>query len=333
MASYCFKFVVLATTTLLLLVVVPVADSLSSPSPVMMGMTLNNGNNNGMTKIEGAAVKRFTQYNKLCKTCPTLLQPKIATLEELIMGLSTTDRQELLNNVAERMEITEQQQQDPQQTDTKMLACSSPENLFKFQTGTDAIITASANTKSKKPSVSNSNKKGEEKMTSASNSNSNSKNQIKIKTPPSRTIVNNKIEKVRLKFESNKHKLTQVTYLVNVTTLLLSSRGRKSGNDDGDNDEDIDDDDGINNTITTTISDPTVYHAIDELQIMTRSELKMARLKYMACCSKYQQKIAKSRLKMYKLVLEQEEQEPYNNKGEEEQQQQHQLIGQSFVLL
>jgi hypothetical protein len=304
-------------------------------------MNKNNGNN-GMTKIEGAAVKRFTQYNKLCKTCPTLLQPKIATLEELIMGLSKTDRQELLDNVAERMEMTEQQQQhqDTQQTETQMTACSSSEDLFKFQTGTDAIITTSTDTKSKKPLLSNSNKKEEEKKmtpSSNSNSNSNSKNQITIKTSPKSTIVNNKFDKVRLKYESNKHKLTQVTYLVNITTLLLSSRGRKSDNYDSDDDEDIDDidGDGINNTITAmmmsksttsataTTNDPTVYHAIDELQIMTRSELKMARLKYMACCSKYQQKIAKSRLKIYKLTLEQE-QETYDSSKEQEQQKQNQ---------
>ena len=46
-------------------------------------------------------------------------------------------------------------------------------------------------------------------------------------------------------------------------------------------------------------TDPAVYHGMEELQAMSRDELKLQRLKYVAQKIKCDQKLAKSRVKMY----------------------------------
>ena len=58
-----------------------------------------------MTKLETSAVQRMTKdFGKLCKNCPTLLQPRVDTLTEMIMGLPAAEREELLATVAQRVE-------------------------------------------------------------------------------------------------------------------------------------------------------------------------------------------------------------------------------------
>jgi hypothetical protein len=56
-----------------------------------------------LDKVETAAVK-FLAYDKLCDACPTRLQPRVETLKEMIMGLQEREREELLANVARRVE-------------------------------------------------------------------------------------------------------------------------------------------------------------------------------------------------------------------------------------
>ena len=65
----------------------------------------NNSHDGGLSTVEAKRVQRFTTgYDKLCKTCPTLLQPRVDTLTEMIVGLTKDERKELMANVARRLE-------------------------------------------------------------------------------------------------------------------------------------------------------------------------------------------------------------------------------------
>jgi hypothetical protein len=81
-------------------------------------------------RLEAAAIKRFREFDKLCKTCPTTLKPRVETLTEMILGLSDAERKELWNAVARRLE----EQED-------VGGVQTPEDVFKFQTGVDAATT------------------------------------------------------------------------------------------------------------------------------------------------------------------------------------------------
>jgi hypothetical protein len=82
-------------------------------------------------RLEAAAIKRFREFDKLCKTCPTTLKPRVETLTEMILGLSDAERKELWNAVARRLEEQEDVGSGVQ----------TPEDVFKFQTGVDAATT------------------------------------------------------------------------------------------------------------------------------------------------------------------------------------------------
>lgn len=79
------------------------------------------------SRVEVAAIKRFREFEKLCKTCPTTLKPRVETLTEMIVGLTDNEREELWSNVASRLE----QEQGA--------GAKTPEDVYKFQTGADAV--------------------------------------------------------------------------------------------------------------------------------------------------------------------------------------------------
>jgi len=203
-----------------------------------------------LSKVEAAAAKRFKNYDKLCKTCPTLLQPKIATLEEMIVGLSITEREELLQNVARRCE----QQQEEEATSSIQTA----EDVFRFQTGSDAIIEVPDNKSRNEPSSTT-----REKIFSKQKS-------------------MGKMDKTRAKFEESKASVAHFQRLLDETNTLLAGKAPPA---------------------KTDTTDSSIYHCIDELQKMSRAELKMQRLKYVAQKTKYGQKMAKCRVKLYEATL------------------------------
>jgi hypothetical protein len=54
-----------------------------------------------LDRIESKAVEKFTtQYEKLCKTCPTRLQPRVDTIIQMISGLPAIEREELFSKIA-----------------------------------------------------------------------------------------------------------------------------------------------------------------------------------------------------------------------------------------
>mmetsp|Transcript_34864 Transcript_34864/g.82134 ORF Transcript_34864/g.82134 Transcript_34864/m.82134 type:complete len:265 (-) Transcript_34864:150-944(-) len=57
-----------------------------------------------LTKIEEKSVQRMTkQFDKLCKTCPTRLQPRVDTITEMIVNLEEKERLEIFANVEMRL--------------------------------------------------------------------------------------------------------------------------------------------------------------------------------------------------------------------------------------
>lgn len=210
-------------------------------------------NVNSMSKIEASGVKRFTVgYNKLCKNCPTRLQPRVDTLTEMILGLPERERDELMQNVAKRLlEAPNREEENPK--------IVSSVGVYEIQTSGIEVM------KPKKPKI----KQEKIKALSAQKS---------VQDPTNKSKLLRKMEKSRIKFECNKNKVARVKRLLEVTNMLLSRHSAEP-------------------TIGT--ADNGWYHEICLLQQQSRDELKMERLKFVAQRAKYEQKVAKQRLKLY----------------------------------
>lgn len=92
------------------------------------------GAGEGLSKLEKKSVQRFTTgYGKLCKTCPTLLQPRVDTLTEMIIGLTGAERMELMSNVARRLDDEVGASSNERTTDTKR-GIQSSMDTYNFQT-------------------------------------------------------------------------------------------------------------------------------------------------------------------------------------------------------
>lgn len=143
-----------------------------------------------MNKLEAAAVKRFTFYDKLCKTCPTLLRPRVETLTKMVMGLSAGEREELLANVGRLME------------EGYVSEVRTARDVYDFQVAaraTGSSFRTGADTAADPRPTGNA---GQE-------------NRVDIGK------LQRKMEKMRGKFEANKLKAARASRLLEVTTLLL----------------------------------------------------------------------------------------------------------------
>jgi len=210
-------------------------------------------------RIETARAKRFQEFHKLCKTCPTLLQPKVDTLTEIVLGLSEPEREELWSNVARRI-----QEQD------NVSGIKTPEEVYKFQTGQDAVTTPK-----------------EEKVDSLATKELSTEALKEVSKPDDEleSKLLRKMVKTRSKIQEHKAKRARIQRLIHQATVLLSK----------------------NQPAKLDVCDETdsaIYHGIDELQQMSRTELKYQRLKYVAQKTKIEQKIAKYRLKLYGVSME-----------------------------
>jgi hypothetical protein len=97
----------------------------------------------GLSKLEKKSVQRFTTgYDKLCKTCPTLLQPRVDTLTEMIIGLTDAERNELMSNVARRLDDEVGATSSNERTTEIKRGIQSSMDTYNFQTSTSACIQA-----------------------------------------------------------------------------------------------------------------------------------------------------------------------------------------------
>lgn len=156
--------------------------------------TADSSSSSSMKSIEAAGVKRFTiGYDKLCKSCPTRLTPRVDTLTEMILGLPDEERDELMHNVAKRL----QEAQNHQEGEAKVV---SPRDVYEFQTSGVAEKPPKKQ-KMKKEKSSANNRQREE----ADNSK-----------------LSRKMDKARMKFACNKQHAARARRLLAVTNALLS---------------------------------------------------------------------------------------------------------------
>mmetsp|Transcript_244 Transcript_244/g.323 ORF Transcript_244/g.323 Transcript_244/m.323 type:complete len:343 (-) Transcript_244:207-1235(-) len=250
--------------------------------PLQSSLDSNNQSSPSLDKLETKAVQRFTiAYDKLCKTCPTRIKPRVDTLAEMIMGLHEIERQELLSIVSQRMKHEE------------FSNIKNDKDVYMFQT-------EGYTTKKDKLKV---NRKKEDDVMTFTVTNVDSNNAIAAatkQTEQQNSKLRNKISKTKSKYNQYKQKLIETQHLVSFITKLLSPSTTTSHHN-------LPEDGGGEDT-----QDIAIYHKMDELKSLqnNRTELKMERLKLMAVKAKLEQKIAKSRMKLYganlKLIGEEE---------------------------
>lgn len=212
-------------------------------------------------KIEAVGVQRFTRgYDKLCKSCPTRIQPRVDTLTEMIMGLPDIERDKLMQILAERLPGA----QDNSEAVGKV---TSSREVYEFQTA--GVAVKPDRKKKKTEAIQKANGEGELFAQSSLPENSAEEDEAK---PLAKLLK--KRDKVKKKFRSSKQDAARVLCLVAASKALLSG----------------------NNDIIEPIG---WYHDFDELKLMSRAELKMEHLKFMSQKAKHEQKIAKQRMKLY----------------------------------
>jgi len=175
----------------------PIVCILSSvPEIQQTQFTTTTDNDNGMNKLETASVKRFTiGYDKLCKNCPTRLQPRVDTLTEMILGLDDKEREELMSKVSKRL-LDAQLQQNGDDDRRKV---TSSKDVYDFQTAGEDIVLKKQ-------------KLEKEKRTHAKEEVSDN------------CRITKKMIKARGKLESNKQSAMRASRLLEVTIMLLSRR-------------------------------------------------------------------------------------------------------------
>lgn len=231
---------------------------------------MSNQDDPGLSKIEAAAVQRFTiTYDKLCKNCPTRLQPRVDTLAEMILGLPPDERDALLDRISRgRLE------QEEEQSKSSTPGARSPRDVYDFQTAGANLHVQPANGNEEK------NTRGQVAITK-------NEEEQGVKIVDAKLLK--KMEKARAKFDSNKQKLVKFRRLLAVTNALLAKDAC---------------------TTQPTIYDVANpidngwYHEIDALKGLSRTELKMERLKLAAQRAKCESKVAKGRLKLYKASVD-----------------------------
>ena len=148
----------------------------------------------GLSAVEAKRVQRFTTgYDKLCKTCPTLLQPRVDTLTEMIVGLTEDERKELMANVARRLE------EIGNEATGTMNRIQTSEDVYNFQTAGIDVSTCSGGEVKK------------EDVVLAVNPNQSS----------SEKLIR-KLEKTKAKFEYNRRKAAKARRLLACCNALLA---------------------------------------------------------------------------------------------------------------
>lgn len=232
-------------------------------------------------KIQSQAVKRFTiGYDKLCKNCPTRLQPRVDTLTEMIMGLESQEREELLQAVARRISDLESSSSSSSQSQQQGL--KTPEQVYLFQVGMNSeqkIVSTVRTTKKKKQGPSSSSQtavgivKDEKNGKASSRRNEKSKNIKVLKS----------MEDSKEKLSKSKLKLVQTNRLVEVVSLFLTE--------------------GTDITLPDSLMDISLEGEIRMLRDMGRPELKLQLLTYKEKKAKCEKAEAKSRKKCYAASL------------------------------
>lgn len=139
----------------------------------------------GLSKVDVVRVRKFTKnFDKLCKSCPTRIQPRVDTLTEMIFGLPVEERDELMDVISKRLKDAPTTDADEPQT----RMAQSPRAVYELQTAGVAVP----------------DKEEKEKKKS------------------SESKLRSKLDEARSKLESSKHKFEKASRLLKVTNALIA---------------------------------------------------------------------------------------------------------------
>jgi hypothetical protein len=158
-----------------------------------------------LSKIEVVRIKRFTVgFDKLCKSCPAKLQPRVDTLTEMILALPGKERDELMYNVAERLQLQAAQHNQVQVEE------EPKRDLSEFY----VVEPKKENTKKKKMKTNKQKTKKETHQSLLSSAN------VRVEEDHLKRL--RKRDKILVKIESSKRRVAQAGRLLEVTNALLS---------------------------------------------------------------------------------------------------------------
>jgi len=235
----------------------------------------NNYRVEGLSKLEAKSVQRFTTgYDKLCKTCPTLLRPRVDTLTEMIVGLSEDERAELMTNVARRLDEVGNER-------TTKRGIQTSRDTYDFQASSNTCMQVGLTAEPQEPRSS--------RDTYDFLASSSTCMQVDLTAEPQEPRSSNqklirKMEKARAKFEYNRRKAARARRLLACCKALLAR------------------DTLANEPTIYKVPNPLdndIYHDIDKLKKLSRQELKLERLKLHSQKLKFESKVSKARLKLY----------------------------------
>lgn len=233
-------------------------------------------------KLEAAAVKRFTTgYDKLCKNCPTRLQPRVDTLREMILGLTDEERLELMSTV-------ERQVEERSKVGTEGAGVKTAREVYDFQVGMEgASLVQTAKKKVKltevnviveKPTRNGAKETRSKRAEKSKKCSANDLAALEVK-------LSSKLSKSRAKMEKSQLEHSRATRLITVATLLLAE--------------------GADAPLPQSVVKANDCNAaVDELRSMDASDLELQKLKYEATRAKCERKMAKIRVKMFAANLE-----------------------------
>ena len=145
-----------------------------------------------LAKVETKAIAKFnTGYNKLCKACPTRLQPRVDTLVEMILGLKEKERDEVLLKVSQRLD------------ENRLSTITTSEDVYNFQTHATNTLEQKQlqlQLQPPPPSLSKSNAKHDD----------------------DKKKLQHKMDKAKRKLDYNKQGIAKFKRLLEATTQLLS---------------------------------------------------------------------------------------------------------------
>uniref|UniRef100_A0A7S4JPJ9 Uncharacterized protein n=1 Tax=Odontella aurita TaxID=265563 RepID=A0A7S4JPJ9_9STRA len=243
-------------------------------------------------KLESAAVRRFTTgYDKLCKNCPTRLKPRVDTLAEMILGLSDSERDELMATVTKRAEEGAEGSAETSETKDGTRGARNAREVYDFQVEMEGASLIGTVTKKKAKSVRRNGvavrpmndsrqKKRIENMSTGDGKRS-SADDLAVRDAK----LSAKLTKSRSKLQKSQLDHSRTSRLLTVASLFLSEGGEAS--------------------LPPSVAGANDCNAdVDELRSMDVSELELQKLKYEATMAKCAGKMAKARVKMFASNLE-----------------------------
>jgi len=225
-----------------------------------------------LDKVEVSAVQRMTKgYDKLCKNCPTRLQPRVDTLTEMIVGLPADEREELFKMVTQRASAAGDAGEMHE-------GVSSPREVYDFQLtgkiGMEAAAGAGMTPSMTEKSATAMPAKGDKERMKLDQKDGMKDSTYEGSDKATMKLME-KMEKYRGKIAKNTMKLARAQRMLAVADILIAQ--------------------GVDAQIPECATDTVVAEIapdIAELRMMPRDKIELKRLKFLEKEAKYLRKVA-----------------------------------------